>query len=152
MAPIGSASPPWEAGTTFTTGRCAGHHVPLCFKVRSLGRFKAPHASPLPPFRRRSLFTRAVQRASTHFSSFFGETNSSSIPLAYELRVLELEERVLKLEGMLAKSSAKFGPRGGATNGRTDAKGSGVPPTVTPVSDHSFNDPSPMTSKAPLSQ
>jgi hypothetical protein len=86
-----------------------------------------------------------VQRASTHFSSFFGETNSSSIPLAYELRMLELEERVLKLEGMLAKSSAKFGPRGGATSGRTDAKGNAVPPTVTPVSHHSLDEPSTVT-------
>jgi hypothetical protein len=61
----------------------------------------SPPSRPLfsPPFR-------------SHLSSFFGETNSSSIPLAYELRLLELEERVLKLEGLNAKAS-KYNTKGG---------------------------------------
>lgn len=49
--------------------------------------------------------------------------------------MLELEERVLKLEGMLAKSSAKFARGGATTNGKGDVKGGagGVPPAYEPV-------------------
>lgn len=63
----------------------------------------------------RSFFASLQAKASTF--SFWDSANSTSSNFAYEQRMLRLEERILKLEGLLAR--------------KYDGK---TPPTYTPVS------------------